>query len=95
MVFLNVFYKVHDGQCEAMLREIREQKVQESVYEEPGCLRYEFFKNANHEDELLLVEAYKSEADFEYHKATQHFARYVEIEKKFQVTLTVNIFREE
>lgn len=94
MTALNVFYHVPDGRRADFLAAIDREQIRAQVYQEPGCLRYDFYVDANSEDGLLLVEGYETEADFDFHKESAHFQRYVQLEQEFHVTMDVKIYRD-
>lgn len=53
MTALNVFYHVPDGRRADFLAAIDREQIRTQVYQEPGCLRYDFYVDANSEDGLL------------------------------------------
>lgn len=40
------------------------------------------------------MEGYETEADFDFHKESAHFQRYVQLEQEFHVTMDVKIYRD-
>ncbi len=58
---LCVSYIAKPGMREAFLKEIESLGIQEKVEREAGCIRYEYYRSARNEDELLLVEKWESE----------------------------------
>ena len=52
-----------------------------SVNEEPGCLRFDVYRNRENPNELYLYEVYVNEDAFEYHRKTPHIKRWSETVK--------------
>ncbi|WP_394770723.1 putative quinol monooxygenase [Lacisediminihabitans sp.] len=44
---------------------------------EPGCLAFDAYLKLGTDRDLVLIERYRSEADFGLHRETEHFARLV------------------
>jgi quinol monooxygenase YgiN len=44
---------------------------------EPGCEEYRVFRSQDDPRVYVLVERYRTEADFEFHKESSHFAEHV------------------
>ncbi len=68
-----------------------------SVRDEPGCVRFDVFRDDGDEDRFLLYEVYTSEAAFDDHLATPHARRAMEGSKEwaeapFEVTRATSIF---
>ncbi len=46
---------------------------------EPGTLRFDVYADGEHEDSLLLYEAYESQEAFEHHKQQEPFKKFAAI----------------
>ena len=53
---LLVTYTAKPGQRDAFLRAVLQSGVPETVRQEDGCLRYDYFLSAERPDEILLIE---------------------------------------
>ena len=65
--------------------------------DEPGCVRFDVFRDDADENRYLLYEVYADEAAFEDHLATPHARRAMEGSKEwaeapFEVTRATSIF---
>jgi len=52
------------------------ENAQESVNDEPVCLRFDVVQDANDENRIWLYEVYKDEAAFQAHTQTPHFIKF-------------------
>ena len=43
--------------------------------EEPGNLRYEYFQGVENPSRIVILETYRTSADFDVHRQTPHFQR--------------------
>jgi quinol monooxygenase YgiN len=72
---IGVIYKVkagHEAEAEGYLR-----RVQEETRKEPGTVLYIVHRSTEDPRQFLIYEQYRSQADFEAHRATEHFQRYI------------------
>jgi quinol monooxygenase YgiN len=49
---------------------------------EPGCLRFDFLKKKDSDNEFIFYEAYVDDAASAAHRETEHFKRYIEFRKR-------------
>ena len=57
---LLVTYTAKSGQRDAFLRAVLQSGVPETIRQEDGCLRYDYFLSAERPDEILLIEEWAS-----------------------------------
>ncbi len=93
-VFASITIK--PAQREQFLSTIRE-TARLSVDEEPGCVRFDVFRDAGQENRYLLYEVYVDESAFEEHLETAHARRAMEgsrvwAESPFDVARAHSIF---
>ncbi len=69
--------RVKPDQRDRFLATIRDTALR-SVRDEPGCLRFDVFKNLADENRYLLYEVYTDEAAFQDHLDTPHAQRAME-----------------
>jgi len=48
--------------------------AEDSVEQEPGCMRFDVFQNIEHPEEIYLYEVYVNADAFDYHCGTPHIA---------------------
>lgn len=88
--------KIKPDQQENFLTAIKE-TAHLSVHEEPGCLRFDVFRDDSDESRYLLYEVYTDEAAFQVHLATPHAQHAMQGSKEwaeapFEVTRATSIF---
>ncbi|TXN31964.1 putative quinol monooxygenase [Lacisediminihabitans profunda] len=68
-------YTVADGNESAVLALVAE--LESASRAEPGCLAFDAYLKVGSARRVVLIERYRSEADFALHRETEHFARLV------------------
>jgi quinol monooxygenase YgiN len=64
--------------------------------QEPGTLRFEFYRDADNDSALYVYEAYRDIAAFEVHKSHEPFRRFFEAGLKQELTTNLTVlFRSE
>ena len=69
---LLVTYTAKPGQRDAFLRAVLQSGVPETVRQEDGCLRYDYFLSAERPDEILLIEEGASAEQQQTHLRQPH-----------------------
>lgn len=64
-------------ECAADLKELITQTAKQS-WQEPGLLKYVLVEDPNQPELFTLVEHFKTEADFQAHRETEHLANFRE-----------------
>lgn len=88
-IVLCVSYKAKPGMREAFLQEIESLEIQQKVEREEGCIRYEYYRSVQDEDELLLVEKWESEEYQAEHVKQPHMAALRELKEQYVVSTHV------
>jgi autoinducer 2-degrading protein len=88
--------RIKPDQRESFLATVKDTAVC-SVRDEPGCFRFDVFRDGGDENRYLLYEVYSDEAAFEGHLTTPHAQRAMEGAKTwsdapFEVTQAFSIF---
>jgi quinol monooxygenase YgiN len=68
-------YTIADGNETAVLERVAE--LEAASRTEPGCLAFDAYLKAGSTRHVVLIERYRSEADFGRHRESEHFARLV------------------
>ncbi|MET1018546.1 MAG: putative quinol monooxygenase, partial [Microterricola sp.] len=50
-------------------------ELPEATRAEPGCISFEYFRNVENPNEIVIVERFVDEAGFATHRETEHFTR--------------------
>lgn len=79
MYGLNVFYKAKKGKREAFLSAIKQEGIDELCRAEAGCMKYAYYLSDSDENELLLVEKWKTKSDQALHATQPHTKRLQEL----------------
>lgn len=66
-------YQPSEGQLEAVLGLLAELTV--ATRAEPGCISFEYFRNVENPDEIVILERFVDAAGFAAHRDAEHFTR--------------------
>ena len=80
---LLVTYTALPGQRDNFLREVDESGLPERVRREGGCLKYDYYRSVDNENQILLVERWSSAAAQTVHLAKPHMLALVSLKKKY------------
>ena len=94
MKILHVTYTIKDGKREEFFRKIMEKGVATRSREEAGCLTYEYYFPVGNDNELFLVEIWKTPEDAEKHMQSAHFAQLQELKKEYVTDVRFGKFQE-
>lgn len=83
MELLCVTLRAREGMSDTYLREIRERGLHDKTLLEPGCLKYDFFRSAEDQDLLLLVENWASDEAFQGHLQGENLKTFRELERVY------------
>lgn len=72
MFTIYVVFKCYEGKREAFVERVRKEGILDEIRAEDGCLRYEYYYPDENKNELLLIEAWESEAHQQAHLKTAH-----------------------
>lgn len=79
MLKLSVNYFAKPGRREEFLRRVVESGILSAIRAEDGCLRYDYYLSCQDENEILLLEAWKSKEKQQVHMTQEHMKRLVDI----------------
>jgi quinol monooxygenase YgiN len=77
MIVLAARYRASNGNADEVLAALQEMKAIVET-SEPGCKRYDVCRGLDNDHNVLLYEHYDTQAAFDAHRETEHFARLVE-----------------
>ena len=83
MIILNVYYTVNSGMRDEYLRVVAEAKIPEKSRAEAGNAKYDYYLSQSNPDEVLLVEHWKDDAGYQFHKEQDYFEQLQNIKKKY------------
>lgn len=83
MLTLFVTYKVKPGLRDGFVHALFNEGIHAAVNAETGCLKYDYYLDAQDENSVLLVERWESREDQQAHLLTPHMERMREIKARF------------
>lgn len=66
-MLLLVTYTVKPQKRTSFLQDVLKSHILDQIHKEDGCIRYEYYLNAQKEDQILLVEEWASKEQQELH----------------------------
>ena len=85
---VEVHYYLKDGKRSEFYNEIISRGIADSARSEEGNEKYEYYFSPENENELLLLEIWKSAEAVKFHMETAHYQALGELKKEY-VTKTV------
>ena len=83
MIVLNVTYICKPGMREAFLESVAEEAIDLTSRTEPGNYKYDYYRSADKQDELLLIEKWEDENSLAVHRCQPHFLRLGELKAQY------------
>ncbi len=83
MLILTVNYKLKKGRRDEFVKRLLAEKTAEHTRSEQGCIRYEYYLPIDREDELFLLEAWKSREDQQRHLQSGHMRKMREFKDEY------------
>lgn len=83
MIILNVYYVTNNGMRDEYLKTVAEAGIPEKSRAEAGNLKYEYYLSESNPDEVLLVEHWKDDAGYQFHKEQDYFELLQNIKQKY------------
>ena len=83
MLVFNVTFRCRPGKRETFLEAVRAEGIDAAARAEAGNLQYDWFRAAEREDDLLLIEKYVDEAAVGAHVHSPHVARLVALKEQY------------
>ena len=87
MYHMHVYYTARDKETLCRFFEaVKKEGIIEKTREEDGNLRYEYYFSAERENEILIVEAWKSKEAQQRHDGLNHILRLMEIKEEYGIS---------
>ena len=90
MIILNVYYVTNNGMRDEYLKTVAEAGIPEKSRAEAGNLKYEYYLSESNPDEVLLVEHWKDDAGYQFHKEQDYFELLQNIKQKYVKTVHID-----
>lgn len=83
MIVLHVTYQLLQENAQEYIDALEASGIPQLCRDEEGNIRYDYFLDPAHKDQVLLVELWKDLEAFELHKKMEHFQRLGEFKERF------------
>ena len=83
MLVFNVTFRCKPGMRETFLEAVKAAGIDAAARAEAGNLQYDWFRSAENDDDLLLIEKYADEAAVGAHVHQPHVAQLVELKERY------------
>ena len=83
MIVLHVTYQLLQENAQEYIDALEASGIPQLCREEEGNIRYDYFLDPAHKDQVLLVELWKDRDAFELHKLFYNFKRLGEFKERF------------
>ncbi|WP_303797087.1 putative quinol monooxygenase [Ruminococcus flavefaciens] len=80
---VEVHYYIKDGKRDDFYRTLMESGIADASRAEEGNEKYEYYYSPDNENELLLLEGWKSAETVELHQQSAHFKQLGELKKEY------------
>lgn len=86
MYHMHVYYTAKDKETLCRFFEVvKKEGIMEKTREEEGNIKYEYYFSADRENEILIVEKWKSKEAQQYHDSLDHISRLMEIKSEYGI----------
>lgn len=93
MIVLNVYYTVNKGQREEYLKTVAAAGIPEKSRAEEANIKYDYYLSENNPDEVLLVEHWRDDEGFLFHKEQDYFELLQQIKEKYVTDVHIDSMR--
>ena len=95
MLVYNVTFRCKPGMRETFLHAVRSEGIDAAARAEAGNLQYDWFRSAEREDDLLLIEKYADAAAVDAHVHQPHVARLVALKEAYVADMRLEQYERE
>lgn len=82
-VIIHCYYTGEDGAVRRFVDEMQDSGLQKEVWDEDGCLQYDYFISARDENVGVLVEKWRNAAALEAHSKGAPMSRLLLVKEKY------------
>ncbi len=94
MKILHVTYTVKDKKREEFFRKIVDTGIASRSRADEGCLAFDYYFPVGNDNELFLVEIWRTPGDAESHMQSAHFGELQELKKVYVTNVRFEKFQE-
>ncbi len=88
-ITVNLYYKGTNGSARKFAEEMESSGIAQSIREEEGNLRYEYFLPLGDPETVLLIDSWRDQEALDTHHASPMMARLAELREKYDLHMTV------
>ena len=92
MITVNLYYKGAHGSARAFAKEMEESGIADSIRNEPGNPRYQYFQQLNDQETILLIDSWTDQAAIDAHHASPMMAQLAALREKYDLHMTAERF---
>lgn len=88
-ITVNVYYTGNQGTAKEFVREMIASGTVQSIKEEPGNLRYDYFIKMDDQDTVLLIDSWESQAALDLHHHSPMMQTIITLRDKYDLHMKV------
>lgn len=92
MITINIRYKGVNGSAERFAEEMISSGTVKAIQEEPGNLRYQYYRPLDDPETLLLIDSWQDQAAIDAHHASPMMKTIADLRVKYNLHMTVERF---
>ena len=92
MITVNLYYQGINGNARAFAEEMEASGIAESIRNEPGNLRYQYFQPLNDPQTILLIDSWTGQDAIDAHHASPMMAQLAALREKYDLHMTAERF---
>jgi len=91
---INIYYTGENGSARAFAREMVESGTVDKVRAEEGNLRYDYFLSLDDPETVLLIDAWRDQADLDLHHKSEMMTEIAKLRDKYHLRMRVEKYTE-
>ncbi|SDB54220.1 putative quinol monooxygenase [Butyrivibrio sp. INlla16] len=92
MITVNLYYKGTNGNARAFADEMESSGIADSIRNEDGNLRYQYFQPIGDSETVLLIDSWTDQAAVDAHHASPMMEQLAKLREKYDLHMTVERF---
>lgn len=92
MYTIYVVFECVPGKREEYIEKLKAEGVVDAIRNEDGCIRYDYYFSEKNENEILLIEAWKSKRHQEIHMEQPHMLDFLKFKPEYVLSTKLGEF---
>lgn len=88
MITINLYYRGSAGSARAFAEEMESSGIAESIRQEPGNLRYQYFQPLADPETILLIDSWTDQAAIDMHHASPMMKQLAALREKYDLHMS-------